>query len=96
VSAAQPQTVAWMIYLGLFPTAIGFTTWAYALSRTTAGKLGSTTYLVPPIVIVMSLVVLSEVPPLLSIAGGVLCVLGVIVARSHGALLWRRPAPVEA
>jgi drug/metabolite transporter (DMT)-like permease len=51
---------------------------------------------VPPIVIVMSLVVLSEVPPLLSIAGGVLCVLGVIVARSHGALLWRRPAPVEA
>jgi drug/metabolite transporter (DMT)-like permease len=96
VSAAQPQSVAWMIYLGLFPTAIGFTTWAYALSRTTAGKLGSTTYLVPPIVIVMSLVVLSEVPPLLSIAGGVLCVLGVIVARSHGALPWRRPAPVEA
>jgi drug/metabolite transporter (DMT)-like permease len=96
VSAAQPQSVAWMIYLGLFPTAIGFTTWAYALSRTTAGKLGSTTYLVPPMVIVMSLVVLSEVPPLFSIAGGVLCVLGVIVARSRGALPWRRPAPVEA
>ena len=34
-------------------------------SRTTAGRLGSTTYLVPPIVIVMSLVVLGEVPPLL-------------------------------
>jgi drug/metabolite transporter (DMT)-like permease len=96
VSAAQPQSLAWMVYLGLFPTAIGFTTWAYALSRTTAGRLGSTTYLVPPIVIVMSLLILSEVPPLLSIAGGALCVLGVVVARSRGSLPWRRPAPVEA
>jgi len=95
-SAAQPQSVAWMVYLGLFPTAIGFTTWAYALNRTTAGRLGSTTYLVPPIVIVMSLFILNEVPPLLSIAGGVLCVLGVIVARSRGTLPWRRAASAEA
>ena len=96
VSAAQPQSVAWMVYLGMFPTAIGFTTWAYALNRTTAGRLGSTTYLVPPIVIVMSLFILNEVPPLLSIAGGVLCVLGVIVARSRGSLPWRRTASAEA
>ena len=60
-----------MVYLGLFPTAIAFATWAYALNRMSAGRLGSTTYLVPPIVIVMSLLILNEVPPLLSIAGGV-------------------------
>ena len=96
VSAAQPASVAWMVYLGLFPTAIGFTTWAYALNRTTAGRLGSTTYLVPPIVIVMSLFVLGEVPPMLSIAGGVLCIAGVIVARSRGSLPWRRTTPAEA
>ena len=96
VSAAQPASVAWMVYLGLFPTAIGFTTWAYALKRTTAGRLGSTTYLVPPIVIVMSLVVLGEVPPMLSIAGGVLCIAGVIVARSRGSLPWRRATTAEA
>jgi drug/metabolite transporter (DMT)-like permease len=96
VSAAQPASVAWMVYLGLFPTAIGFTTWAYALRRTTAGRLGSTTYLVPPIAIVMSLFVLNEVPPLLSIVGGVLCVLGVIVARSRGTLPWRRAAVADA
>lgn len=96
VSAAQPASVAWMVYLGLFPTAIGFTTWAYALNRTTAGRLGSTTYLVPPIVIVMSLFVLGEVPPVLSIAGGVLCIAGVIVARSRGSLPWRRATPAEA
>ena len=90
------ESVAWMVYLGLFPTAIGFTTWAYALRRTTAGRLGSTTYLVPPIVIVMSLVVLGEVPPMLSIAGGVLCIAGVIVARSRGSLPWRRATTAEA
>ena len=90
VRAAQPASVAWMVYLGLFPTAIGFTTWAYALSRTTGGRLGSTTYLVPPIVIVMSLFILNEVPPLLSIAGGVLC-----IARGDRRAVARR-APVAA
>jgi drug/metabolite transporter (DMT)-like permease len=81
---AEPTSIGWMIYLGLFPTAVAFTTWAFALSRTAAGKLGSTTYLVAPIVIVMAFVILGEVPSWLAIAGGVLCIGGVIVARSTG------------
>jgi drug/metabolite transporter (DMT)-like permease len=85
-------SIAWTVYLGLFPTAIGFTTWAFALSRSSAGRLGSTTYLVPPVVIVMAWLVLGEVPPALAIAGGALCIGGVIVARSRGALPWRRRA----
>jgi drug/metabolite transporter (DMT)-like permease len=89
-TAAQPASVAWMIYLGLFPTAIGFTTWAFALGRTTAGRLGSTTYLIPPIVIVMSMLLLGEVPPPVAIVGGVLCIGGVVVARSRGMVRWRR------
>ena len=32
--------VAWTVYLGLVPTAIGFSTWAYALARTDAGQAG--------------------------------------------------------
>ena len=92
LETAQPVTIAWMVYLGLFPTAIGFTTWAFALSRSSAGRLGSTTYLVPPVVIVMAWLVLGEVPPALAIAGGALCIGGVIVARSRGALPWRRRA----
>jgi drug/metabolite transporter (DMT)-like permease len=47
-------------------------------------------------VIVMALLILDEVPPLLSIGGGVLCVLGVIVARSRGSLPWRRAAVADA
>jgi drug/metabolite transporter (DMT)-like permease len=73
--------LAWLVYLGLFPTSIGFLTWTYALSRTLAGRLGATTYLVPPVVVGMAWVLLGEVPPVLAIAGGIACIAGVIVAR---------------
>jgi drug/metabolite transporter (DMT)-like permease len=36
-----------ILYLGIFPTALAFTTWAYVLSRSTATRLGTTTYIVP-------------------------------------------------
>ncbi|MGH3878537.1 MAG: DMT family transporter [Actinophytocola sp.] len=71
-----------MIYLGVFPTALAFLTWAYALARTTAAKMGATTYVVPAIVIVMSWLLLSEVPGWLTLLGGVLCLAGVAVSRT--------------
>lgn len=70
-----------MVYLGVFPTAIAFLTWAYALARTTAAKMGATTYVVPTIVVLMSWVALDEVPGWLTLAGGVLCLAGVAVSR---------------
>jgi len=78
---AQPSALAWTVYLGIVPTAIGFVTWAYALSRTTAGKMGSTTYLVTPIAIALGWVLLGESPPALALLGGALCLVGVVVAR---------------
>ena len=80
--SADAGPVAWTVYLGLFPTALAFTTWAYALSRTSAGKLGVTTYLVPPIAVLMGWLVLGEEQPALALAGGGLCLLGVVVARA--------------
>ena len=75
------SAVAWTVYLGLVPTAIGFSTWAYALARTDAGKLGSTTYLVPPIAVLLGWVLLGEVPPVIALPGGILCLAGVWLAR---------------
>jgi drug/metabolite transporter (DMT)-like permease len=96
LGTADPASIAWMVYLGLFPTAIAFTTWAYALSRTAAGRLGSTTYLVAPIVIVLAFAILGEAPTPLAIAGGALCIGGVIVARSGGRSAAKAPAPRPA
>jgi drug/metabolite transporter (DMT)-like permease len=80
VRAPLPATLN-MIYLGVFPTALAFTTWAYALARTTAGRMGATTYVVPALVVLMSWLALGEVPGLLTLAGGVLCLAGVAVSR---------------
>ena len=81
LGAADGSAIRWMVYLGLVPTALAFTTWAYALSHTTAGRMGATTYLVPPLAILMGWVILSETPPALALAGGALCLAGVVLAR---------------
>lgn len=83
VADAPAHITLTVVYLGVFPTAIAFTTWAYALARTTAGRMGSTTYLVPVVVIVISALVLHEVPAPLAILGGVLCLAGVAVSRTR-------------
>ncbi|MET9608555.1 DMT family transporter [Streptomyces sp. NPDC006512] len=70
-----------MVYLGLFPTALAFTTWTYALSRTTAGKMGATTYAVPAVVVVIAWFALDEVPGWLTLLGGAICLAGVAVSR---------------
>ncbi len=72
-----------MVYLGVFPTALAFTTWAYALARTTASRMGATTYAVPALVVLMSWLALGEVPGLFTLAGGALCLAGVAVSRSR-------------
>lgn len=80
-SRAPGGAVAAVAYLGIFPTAIAFTLWAYALTRTSAGRLASTTLAVPAIVVLMSWIVLGEVPTLIASVGGVLALAGVAVSR---------------
>lgn len=80
--AEAPAGVLWAgAYLGIFPTAIAFTTWAYALRTLPAGTLGVTTYAVPVLVVLMSWWLLSEVPPWGAFVGGGLCLVGVAIAR---------------
>ncbi|WP_433247634.1 DMT family transporter [Streptosporangium sp. CA-135522] len=84
VAAAPLPATLNVVYLGIFPTALAFTTWAYALARTTAGKMGATTYVVPALVVLMAWIVLGEVPAWLTLAGGLLCLAGVAVSRGGG------------
>lgn len=84
VERADGASIAWVVYLGVFPTALGFTTWAYALARTSAGRMGSTTYLVPPLAVALGWAFLGETPPALVFLGGALCLTGVYLTRSSG------------
>ncbi|HTF40362.1 MAG TPA: DMT family transporter [Propionibacteriaceae bacterium] len=81
LSVAPTPQILGVVYLGLVPTALAFSTWAYALSHTSAGKLGVTTFVVPPITILLAWLFLSEVPPMLAILGGALSLIGVAIAR---------------
>jgi drug/metabolite transporter (DMT)-like permease len=80
---ASPTAIAWMGYLGIFPTSVAFTTWAYALSRSSASRLAALVYLVPPITIGLSWLTLGEVPKAARLVGGALCLTGVVLARSN-------------
>ena len=79
---APAASVAGLVYLGVVPTALAFSTWAYALARMDAGRLGVTTYLVPPVVILLGWLLLGEVPPPLAFVGGAVCLAGVALSRT--------------
>ena len=81
LSRAPVGSILGAVYLGAVPTALAFSTWAYALSKMPAGQLGVTTYVVPAIVVVFGLIFFREVPGPLAIAGGVVCLVGVALSR---------------
>lgn len=91
LGTASGPALAGLVYLGLVPTALAFGTWAYALSRTDAGRLGVTTYLVPTLVVLMAWPVLGELPPPLALLGGLLALAGVALSRYRS----RRPVRAE-
>jgi drug/metabolite transporter (DMT)-like permease len=81
LAAAPTSATVGVLYLGAVPTALAFSTWAYALARMDAGRLGVTTYLVPPITIGMSALLLGELPVPLALVGGAVCLVGVGLSR---------------
>jgi drug/metabolite transporter (DMT)-like permease len=81
LGTASAGSILGVAYLGAIPTALAFTTWGFALSRMPAGRLGVSTYVVPPLTIVLGLLVFGEVPGPLAVVGGIVCLVGVALAR---------------
>jgi drug/metabolite transporter (DMT)-like permease len=75
------RSIGWLVYLGLGPTALGFSSWAFALRRTDAGRLAATTYLAPPLSVLLGWAMLGETPAALAYLGGALCLAGVAWSR---------------
>jgi drug/metabolite transporter (DMT)-like permease len=74
---APVEAIVGAIWLGAIPTALGFGLWGYALKRMPAGRLGVSTYVVPPLVIVESAILLGEWPHPIAIIGGLIALAGV-------------------
>ena len=94
LGSAPAGSIAGVVYLGAVPTALAFSTWAFALGRMDAGKLSVTTYVVPPLVILLGWLLLDEVPPALALVGGVVCLAGVALSRRRASVRPPVPRPV--
>ncbi len=95
---ASGGAIAGVVFLGIGPTAIAFTTWAYALARTDAGRMAATTLCVPALAVLLSWVTLGEVPTALGLLGGALCLTGVAISRKrpHARAAGTEPVPAAA
>lgn len=67
------------VYLGIFPAAVAYVTWAYALARADVSKVVAAQYCLPAITLVIGWVWLVELPTALSLLGGVCALLGVVL-----------------
>ena len=87
------------VYLGLSPSIAGYALFTYGLSRLPASRVASFMYLIPGSALAISWVWLGETPTWLTLAGGIVSLLGVVIVNRWGMLASSRPladsAPVH-
>lgn len=66
-----------VIYLGIFPAAVGYIAWSYALKALPASRVMSFLYFIPFLATLLGWLLLGEVPTLLSMTGGLIAIAGV-------------------
>ncbi len=79
VGHAPASAIIAAVYLGIFPAALAFFTWNYVLSKMSASELCGYQYLMPVIAVVMAWLWLGEIPSLITLFGGAIAIIGVLL-----------------
>lgn len=69
IKIANIQTTIAVVYMGIFPAAIAYLAWGYALKYLSASKASITLYALPIVSTLMGFLLLHEQPSLLSLIG---------------------------
>ncbi len=81
-----------VIYIGLFPAALAYLTWTFALSRVPASTTTSFLYVSPVFAILIAWLWLHELPTPVTLLGGAVAVAGVVLVNTLGRPRRARPA----
>jgi drug/metabolite transporter (DMT)-like permease len=81
---ATPAATWAVLYMGVFPGAVAYALWSYALARMPASVLSTFLYFQPVNATLIAWLWLGEVPATLALIGGAISLAGVVVVNTRG------------
>lgn len=81
---ASHLTIGAVVALAVFPAALGYATWTYALGYFGAARGSNFLYLIAPVATALAFLFTAEVPNVQTLAGGALAITGVIIVNTRG------------
>jgi drug/metabolite transporter (DMT)-like permease len=80
IQTADFQTTSAVVYMGIFPAAIAYLAWGYALKYLSASDASLTLYALPLVSTFLGFILLNEQPSLISLVGSGITLFGAFIA----------------